>query len=919
VLSIKNIAAAGLILMLFSCHGTEKEEQPGSPETSSFFALLPEENLQGTTPSSGTEEPLAYPPFTIPQSPVKPEPFTVSRDTSACRFTPSDAVKNEKIAFKALVDPPEITERHGNRYVLVTADGIAIYTQPTERSKPVGTARAGELFILRQEQNLPGKPEDLPATDYEKLKERFELEWEFFLETYGRQPGVIVEGYYNTWIKVSNDRVTGWIFRAYTCESSYKNLLFLRELYRRGSVFSSYQDYVIGPVETESQESVSSYYEEVVSRKQLFSRSLKQALTSHYVVYEKTDAGMVSFSSAGPDDMLLLYIDAAGSYLNPLFITTDLVIHTFLIIMGRAIAEIEEYYFLPFIRRVMRYYFNRLALYTDHVTDEKMRRSADVLLGYFGMGLHLLGELTEEDRSRCGFEVLRKLMNEASLLEGDARYELSPLLNKKIDYSAFDKTRYSHLPAEMQRYVAALSWCSMLSFDLTVPDDTRTALLLAMLMTENGHALADYTFSGRAIAFLKGGSEMPTILELISLCDTLDRARIFEGISRDYIIKHVMDSAAVAFLHDTHEDILIKQGEDAEGEALSHVITFLGRPSSLDQVIFAMLSHPNIPERQHVQCLDIAASFGSALARKYLLQDIENFDDMQTRISEINRYISHRKEERWFRNYTDALFMVIQQIMVPKEKTGVPWFDCETYARKNLVTFSGSFTESRQPLILEDTKAEALLGEFDGTVTYEYRRDPLPSPRGYIEPRYGFFNNLLMLHNTLAACEAGTLLFCSRMAESLTAFFQEVEWMRFMVQNEKEGKQIEPFDYDHIFEIPELFARCCFPENFFFTDETVSAGFRQHRMAGITELYSSAFHQHILAGGLGIPKRLYITIFDPDGGRRVCIGYAYSYFELWDGSDEIPDNAKWNILVYSKAGKKNELPWTYEPSWARSE
>jgi hypothetical protein len=923
VLSAKNIVAAGLILILFSCFPTEETKEPKAAEASpSSGDILPGEDEPGITPSSEAPKTITYPAFTIPEPRQKLLPYDISTENTGLRFTVPGSIKKEKIAFKALVNPPEIREQYGRRYVIVTAEEANVYTSPAETSKPLGTATAGEMFILQQEQGLPKKPEDLPRADYEKLRERFDLEWEFFLETYSKQPGVIVDGYYNTWIKVSNSRFKGWIFRAYTYESSYKNLLFLRELYKRGPVFSSYQDYVIGSPQTEKKVTslpASSYYEGLHSRKQSLSPALKQALTSHYVVLEKVDAGMVSLSSARPDDMLSLYIDSAGSYLNPLFITTDLVIHTFFIIMRRAIAEIEENYFLPFIRRIMRYYFDRLSLYRSQITEEKMKKSADFLLGYFGMGLHLLGDLNEEDRSRCGFEVLQRLMNEASLLDGAAHKGQSPLLGKEIDYSSFDKKQYVHLSAEMQRYAMTLHWCSMLSFNPGNPDDTRSALLLAMFIIEDENALADYTFYSRAIAFLKGRSTGPTILTLINLIDTLDRNKIFSGISRDYIIKYVMETAAASFAPAADENLLMKEEAGVENEVLSPSITLFGSPLSLDGIIFTLLSHPHTAGRRKVQSLDLAASFGSGLAEKYLAPDMEDFDELRNSITEINQYIIHRKDEQWFEHYSDTLLMSIRQVLASQGKTGIPWFDSEGYRMKNLITFSGAYTESKQPLILEDTEGESYMGEFDFPAQYEYRMDPLPMPRGYIEPQYGFFHNLLLLYNTLTNHEAGKLLFCSHMAESLSTFFQEVEWMAFMVKNEKEGKTIDPFDYNHIFEIPELFARCCFPENFFYADEPLSSGCHLHRMAGLSTLYSAPFHQYVLTGCLGIPKRVYITIYDPDGGRRVCVGYTYAYFELWGPRDEVPAEQQWKTFIYSKSGKENKIPWSYEPSWARTE
>ncbi|MBN1699281.1 MAG: DUF3160 domain-containing protein, partial [Spirochaetales bacterium] len=416
MLSIKKYIAAGLLFILFSCNDSVKSGEENTGETiPSHTGVISTDNLDEKIYPSESTPVLVYPHYTIPESRSNFSPCDIDTEQAGILFNIPVSVKKEKVAFKTLVDPPEAAEQIGGRYVLVTADETAIHSHPSAASRTLGFASAGELFLLEAKQDLPENPEELPVPDYENLRERFELEWEFFLETYLKRPGVIVDGFYNTWIKVANRSITGWIFRAYTCESSYDNLVFLRELYKRGSAFISYQDYIIDPPPATQQ--ISGAFEEIRSRKRSFSSTVKRALAGRYVVRERMDAAEMTLSASQPDYLLAWYHDAASSRLNPLFITTDLVFHAFCLIMNQAIREIDEKYFYPFIQRMLRYCFDRLLLYREGTEEEKMRKCADYLIGCFGMGLHLLGNLNDSDRAACGNEVLNPLMKEAALLD----------------------------------------------------------------------------------------------------------------------------------------------------------------------------------------------------------------------------------------------------------------------------------------------------------------------------------------------------------------------------------------------------------------------------------------------------------------------------------------------------------------------
>jgi len=166
-------------------------------------------------------------------------------------------------------------------------------------------------------------------------------------------PGEIVDDYYNRWVKVKNNKGTGWVFGAYTYETDWDNALLFRDLYRRGQSFASYQDYFIysSPVYDDPySEDYHANFKAIARGVDKLNSRQTARLAAEYLFLEKVGMKEYQLNIEKPDDLISLYIDAADSNLNPILITTDLVAHIWHLLFDRALQNIEETYFLPYIK-----------------------------------------------------------------------------------------------------------------------------------------------------------------------------------------------------------------------------------------------------------------------------------------------------------------------------------------------------------------------------------------------------------------------------------------------------------------------------------------------------------------------------------------------------------------------------------------
>jgi len=81
-------------------------------------------------------------------------------------------------------------------------------------------------------------------------------------------------------------------------------------------------------------------------------------------------------------------------------------------------------------------------------------------------------------------------------------------------------------------------------------------------------------------------------------------------------------------------------------------------------------------------------------------------------------------------------------------------------------------------------------------------------------------------------------------------------------------------------------------------------------MALVADVYSNAEYMIVLETAVGIPYRLYIPLNDKQGGKRIAVGYGFSYYEFVQPMSARLNNEEWKAIVYQdNADMKDYLPF----------
>ena len=82
-------------------------------------------------------------------------------------------------------------------------------------------------------------------------------------------------------------------------------------------------------------------------------------------------------------------------------------------------------------------------------------------------------------------------------------------------------------------------------------------------------------------------------------------------------------------------------------------------------------------------------------------------------------------------------------------------------------------------------------------------------------------------------------------------------------------------------------------------------------MALVADVHSTS--DEALEVATGIPYRIYVLLNDDHGGRRIGVGYMFSYYEFTQPANQRMNDEEWKSIVYSDSSDMAQ----YLPDWAK--
>jgi len=664
---------------------------------------------------------------------------------------------------------------------------------------------------------------------------------------------------------------------------------------------------------------------------------IQKELETNGLAFQEVNKSEYRLSIERPDDMLSLYMDIGR--VTPVFVTTDLAAHANHLVFDKLLQYCEEEYFFPQLFTVVNAYIKTIEQKKGQIPDAVYNTS----LLYFQTAHALLSlapkKVEEDDYQKTityndvdAAQVLRnypeqvvKEVEQINKASGEYSVVLSGM---KQDYSQYKVRGHYDKNGVLGAYFRALMWFGKVNFNLggedaNVREKAKQYAPVALFITditENSPEIKKIWQSlFDPITELIGISDDISFYELAPLWNKIkgagfagwykNSAKLETFISKEY--KELRTPAISGYALFEENEGIADVGK--KGELLPPVgWRLFGQRYTLDSDIHTKVSAPRIEKRKMVQGLDIMKVFGSKTADRLLKEsDYPKYPGdkqpgFEKVLNSIQQNMAKTKDDFWFSTYYSNVLFQIKTLALFENGAGFYFTEKPGWNLKAMNSAHGTWAELRHDTILYVKQSYAEMSGGGPDITY--RTKPLPEPIHYIEPNVPFWiTSAIGIQKLYAVLDKYNFL-DGKSAQVLAGLHDIFVKALEISKQEAEDKEIPAADLAWIKNVPYQLSRlviALLSSGGMWVDDPDSL-----RMALVADVFTNAEDGIILETAVGIPYRLYIPLNDKQGGKRIVIGYSFSYYEFIHSMSDRLNNTQWKAVVYKdNPDTKNYLPF----------
>ncbi len=409
---------------------------------------------------------------------------------------------------------------------------------------------------------------------------------------------------------------------------------------------------------------------------------------------------------------------------TPSFVTVDSLMHTYHIYFAYLMRDIEKNHLIGELEDLTDKMLTESYSQYEELKGTKWEDAALRNVTFFSVAAVLL-----DDSAKFPPEVGDTVKAEYDLVMGAGGIEDSPLMGDSEDYSQYKPRGYYEGDKDLERYFRTMMWYGRRQFTQNDEDMDRSALLITLALDEGNFDKWDSIYT--VTSFFAGASDdlgyceyMPVIEKAYGKGVTVSDLADNEDAWNDF---HALTAKLRA---PRINSIPIEDTEDANNVILGY--RFMGQRFTIDATIMQELVYRRVGEfededkRMLPDVLDVPAALGSQMAYS-LLDDMgatkyKNFDrNLKNMEKEFNNADSTIWNASLYAGWLNTLRPLLE-----RKGSGYPSFmQNDEWAKKDLETFAGSFTELKHDTVLY---SKQMMAEMGGG--WEDDKDF----RGYVEP-----------------------------------------------------------------------------------------------------------------------------------------------------------------------------------------
>jgi hypothetical protein len=603
-------------------------------------------------------------------------------------------------------------------------------------------------------------------------------------------------------------------------------------------------------------------------------------------------------------DQIYQIYKSANNQGQPIFVTTDSLLHTYHVLYDFALRDAEFNHFVADLQSLTVAMLGQAQAQMAGTTGDAYQ-AARRNVAYFAVAASLLDP---------GFtpptEVADLVSAERALIDAHAGFVTSPLFGFKEDYSQYVPRGHYTRNETFERYFRAMMWYGRIGFRLRPGTDptliemgrmeTRQAILITVALGNtnvNGTpALSVWERIYEPTVFFVGSTDDLTVYDYLKIIrtvygDTLnlddlnDTARLDDFIAQAAALRP--PRIVGGWVIEQDDPTIVTQG-----------FRFMGRRFVPDSYIFQQLVYDKVGTHQNPRFmpfgLDIASALGSERAYDILLNvyDQDRFTDYTSQMEAVRAEFAALPPEQWTENLYWGWLHSLAPLLAPVGEGYPAFMRNQAWVDKDLHTFLGSWAELKHDTILYAKQSYTVAK--GGVIIAE----PV---QGYVEPRPEVFARLeaLVRQTSLGLVSRGLL------SDEFVGKFARLEALllslRVMAEKELRGEPLTEEEYVQIRVIGDALE-----ELVTFTTETQGnlATEADGRMAIIADVHTDPNTQQVLEEAVGDAFIIWV-IAPVNGHPTLTQGGVFSYYEFgqpmsdrltdeaWQAMDRRPDQPIW--------------------------
>jgi len=632
-----------------------------------------------------------------------------------------------------------------------------------------------------------------------------------------------------------------------------------------------------------------------------------------------------------------LYESNRYSY-TPNFVTTDSMLHNYHLMFDFLLKQLEEQKLAAELKQLNASMLSESLIQYNNLKGTEWENAAKRNIGFFAVGSKLLNPSVSIPSI-----VANEVNQELALIEAHQGIEKSPVMNigggqdtmidtpqgpqplesLKEDYSQYIPRGHYDKTEQLKAYFKSMMWYGRLTFRLKNDDEIKSGILITLALNKEINQTS-WNKIYEPVNFFVGKSDDITYYQFKDLAEKVYGANAtIQTVSGDKNkFTSFVDETKILEPPQINSMPIFQASIQADREKEIKGFRFMGQRFTIDASIFQRLVYREVGDKtkscqafkpEETGCLsgarclpkglDIPATLGSNEAKNILNGMGETqYACYSENMSKMNDYVSGLDTEIWTQNLYWGWLYQLRPLLDVKQN-GYPMFMQNiAWARKDINTFLGSWSELKHDTILYAKQVYAELGAGGP----EEKDD-----RGYVEPNpYVYARLASLLKMTNEGLEIRGLLTPS-MKDNLSKMEQLAMSLKTISEKELNNEKLTDEEYELIRSYGgqlEHFWLEVNKDEPAFKESSNQRDYLDENPAAIVADVATDPNGQVLEEGTGKISEIYVVV-PVDGKLRIAKGGVYSYYEFpWPMSDRLTDK-KWREMLNS--GQAPELPsWT---------